>query len=158
MLLALSHPPTGKTHSSNPTKHLLALLRASESPDLSSGAVGKAWLGGKEKDFYLGFVETLKGGERLDRVVKILSGDPARGGMALDTQESVRVGERVMVCLTCQLQSTHPIALPLTYPPPASSSSIDQALQRRLPSNLNPQPPPAFFISSHSPPRHLLRL
>jgi hypothetical protein len=34
------------------------------------------------------------------RVVKVLSGDPSRGGMALDTEMSVKEGERFIVRLT----------------------------------------------------------
>lgn len=36
----------------------------------------------------------------MDRVKKILSGDPKRGGMALDSEESLREGEKFIVSST----------------------------------------------------------
>lgn len=67
----------------NPTRHLLSLLSSDHLPSL-----------GKDKEFFLGF---LGEDDAVRRVVRILSGDPSRGGMALDCEESVEPGDRVVV-------------------------------------------------------------
>ena len=82
----------------NPTQHLISLLAASTLPSLTNAAIGASWLGGKDKDFYLGFLDT-GSDDKIRRVVRILSGDPKRGGMALDTEDSVQVGDRFLVSL-----------------------------------------------------------
>jgi hypothetical protein len=89
----------GLSPSPNPTQHLISLLASSTSPSLTNAAVGAAWLGGKEKNFYLGFLET-DSTDKVRRVIRILSGDPKRGGMALDTEESVKVGDKFLVSTT----------------------------------------------------------
>ena len=67
----------------NPTAHLLSLL-----PKLTNNATGK------DQDYFLGFVNK---DNEIYRIVRILSGDPSRGGMALDMEESLTNGERVIV-------------------------------------------------------------
>jgi len=96
--------PTSASSSSfsngNPTQHLISLLASSTSPSLANAAVGKAWLGGKEKSFFLGFL-----GEegKVDRIVKIMSGDPKRGGMALDSEKSFPEGSKFVVSISLSL-------------------------------------------------------
>lgn len=69
----------------NPTRHLLSLLSSAHLPPL-----------GKDKDFFLGFLDAADD-RALRRVVRILSGDPSRGGMALGCEESLETGDRVTV-------------------------------------------------------------
>jgi hypothetical protein len=84
---------SGETINPNPTRQLLSLLSAAHLPPL-----------GKDKDFYLGFLgaatdsQTPSSTGKLRRVVRIMSGDPSRGGMALDCEDSLEKGDRVAVC------------------------------------------------------------
>ncbi|CED83300.1 hypothetical protein [Phaffia rhodozyma] len=87
----------------NPTKHLIMLLQESS----SAGFDHKSYLGSKEKEFFLGLIRP-RGREgvsttedqgsmgHVNRVVRILSGDPARGGMAIEREDSLQIGERFM--------------------------------------------------------------
>ena len=79
----------------NPTQKLVAAIQRRGGTGLS-----------KEEDFHLAFLAEVSarrvGGTdvqngEIGRLVKILSGDPSRGALSLDTAASLRVGERVQV-------------------------------------------------------------
>jgi hypothetical protein len=71
MLLSLVGAP-------NPTQHLMAAIQ------------GRSIT--KDEDFYIALID---GANR--SVVKLMSGDPSRGALGLDTEDSLRTGQRVQV-------------------------------------------------------------
>ncbi|WVW85578.1 hypothetical protein I302_107616 [Kwoniella bestiolae CBS 10118] len=84
---------------SNPTQVLIAALQ-------QRGGTGIT----KEEDFYLGFLEN----GSVQKVVKILSGDPSRGAMSLDMEDSLLVGQTIQ----------QPVSIPQPSPNTFTFSSL----------------------------------
>ncbi|WVQ74964.1 hypothetical protein IAR50_004572 [Cryptococcus sp. DSM 104548] len=91
---------------SNPTQLLISAIQ-------QRGGTGLT----KEEEFFLGFLE---GGE-VKRVTRIVSGDPGRGAMSLDTEEPLLVGQTVQFMHRSTIHSPQPLArsITLTSLPPA---------------------------------------
>lgn len=79
MLLSLKGAP-------NPTQHLIQAIQARSGSSSSAGLT-------KEEDFYLALISP----DGSKEVVRLVSGDPSRGALSLDTEDSLRVGQTVQV-------------------------------------------------------------
>ncbi|WWC90670.1 uncharacterized protein L201_005606 [Kwoniella dendrophila CBS 6074] len=91
---------------SNPTQVLIAAIQ-------KRGGTGIT----KEEDFYLGILDN----GRVNKVIKILSGDPSRGAMSLDMEDSLLVGQTI--------QFMHRETA-ITTPQPSSSTFTFSSLPR----------------------------
>lgn len=77
----------------------------------------------------------------MHRVKKILSGDPKRGGMALDSEESLREGEKFIVSSTLFSDSS-PRLLPL----PSNDFTTTKAELAPVPSFIHESPVSSPFF------------
>jgi hypothetical protein len=97
LLLAGSSP--------NPTQTLIRHIQAYRAlnplpaPSGASTASRGITLGQGQKDeeYYLALVGGEEGANEVQRVVRIMSGDPSRGAVSLEMEEPLRVGQKVQV-------------------------------------------------------------
>ncbi|TYJ53415.1 hypothetical protein B9479_005962 [Cryptococcus floricola] len=91
---------------SNPTQLLISAIQ-------QRGGTGLT----KEEEFFLGFLE----GGKVKRVTRIVSGDPGRGAMSLDTEEPLLEGQTVQFMHRSAILFPQPLARSITFTslPPA---------------------------------------
>ncbi|KAK4688819.1 hypothetical protein P7C73_g1290, partial [Tremellales sp. Uapishka_1] len=98
----------------NPTQNLMISIRSRQTPQ------------DKDEEFYLGF---LGGENRLEKVVKILSGDPARGAISLEMEEPLLIGQTIQFMHRAeQLGHSRPKKNVVTFCTLPKTNDVDQDL------------------------------